>query len=429
MTRATTGEKKEKREKTMILHIDADAFFVACEVARLPALKGKPVIVGGERGIACAMSYEAKALGVTRGMPVFEIKRKYTNTIILPAHFELYYAYRNNLISFLKSRFEKIEVYSIDECFIEVTEGEIAFTEESLEELRKEIEDFTGISYSLGLADTKTLAKIASKKNKPRGSYFLKRDGDKDFLYCLPLSFIWGIGGRMTKTLEGLGLFTVKDLVLTNDSILQKNFSIQLLRTKQELLGIKCFLLEERSACQKGMQVTRSFARTEDIVFVLSELCTNVEEFCINLQRENLEAESVDVWIKEVKNGKDVYLNYSIFLGEATNNHRAILKAMSSTILQIRDLKKGIMRGTGVYGKTVSKSREKTLELFSKTTGLEEINTTSILSNLRSKFGSTALMIAGSMTATKKRTQERDRYDKESFYLRGLPYPYLGEVR
>ncbi len=165
-----------KEKETMIPHIDADAFFVSCEVARLPHLKGKPVIVGGERGIACAMSYEAKALGITRGMPVFEIRKRFPQTVVLPAHFELYYAYQKNLVSFLCERFSCVEVYSIDECFMEITEEELAFTDTALASLRKEIEETLGISYSLGLARTKTLAKIASKKNKPKGSFVMRRD-------------------------------------------------------------------------------------------------------------------------------------------------------------------------------------------------------------------------------------------------------------
>jgi nucleotidyltransferase/DNA polymerase involved in DNA repair len=414
------------KEKTMILHLDADAFFVACEVARLPALKGKPVVVGGERGIACAMSYEAKALGITRAMPVFEIKRKYKEVVILPAHFDLYYAYRNNLISFLRERFAKIEVYSIDECFVEVRESELSFTEEALEELRKEIAEFMGISYSLGLADTKTLAKIASKKNKPSGSYYLQKDDEIDFLSKLSLSSLWGIGRRMTKTLTDLELITVGDLLRTSDSLLQKNFSIQLLRTKQELLGIKCYPIEENYAHQKGMQVTRSFARTEDIAFVLSELSTNAEEFCINLQKQNLEVESLEIWIKQVINGKDVHLSKTLLLEEATANHRTLLKAMNSTLSEIRKSKKGIMRGTGIYGKTVPKKRDQTSKLFTTTL---DVDTTSILSSIRSNFGNGAIMTLGSMEATNKRRRERDKYDTQSLYLSGLPYPYLGEVR
>lgn len=414
------------KEKTMILHLDADAFFVGCEVARLPALKGKPVIVGGERGIACAMSYEAKALGITRAMPVFEIKRKHPEVVILPAHFELYHSYRDNLISFLKERFEKIEVYSIDECFVEVKESELSFTEEALESLRTQIAEFMGISYSLGLAKTKTLAKIASKKNKPQGSCYLRGADDNTFLLELSTSSVWGIGKQTSRALAELQLSTVKDLLLANDSLLQKNFSIQLLRTKQELLGIRCFPVESALHYQKGMQVTRSFPRTGDIAFVLSELSTNIEEFCINLQRENLEVESLEIWIKEVKNGKDTCVAHSIVLSEATDNHRVLLKTISSTLSKIRESQKGVMRGTGIHGKTVPKDRERSGSLFSLP---EEKNTTTILSNLRKELGSSALMTLSSMTATNKRTSEKARHDLESFYLPNLPYPYLGEVR
>lgn len=105
------------KSKTKILHVDGDNFFVACEVARFPHLKGKPVIVGEERGIASAMSYEAKKLGVHRGMPVFEIRKQFPQVIILPSHFELYEQYALKLYQVLCKYSDTVERYSIDECF------------------------------------------------------------------------------------------------------------------------------------------------------------------------------------------------------------------------------------------------------------------------------------------------------------------------
>ena len=103
-----------------VLHVDGDGFFASCEISRRPDLKGKPVVVGEERGIASAMSYEAKRLGVTRGMPIFKVRQEFPQVTILSSHFELYEQFASALYSILTKHFANVEWYSIDECFAEV---------------------------------------------------------------------------------------------------------------------------------------------------------------------------------------------------------------------------------------------------------------------------------------------------------------------
>src|SRR3990167_733087 len=102
------------KTNNLYLHADGDAFFVACELTLRPELRGKPVVVGADRGIAVAMSPEAKKCGVTRGMPVFQIKKSYPEVVILSHHFDLYEDIAKRMQQILSSYFNKIEVYSID---------------------------------------------------------------------------------------------------------------------------------------------------------------------------------------------------------------------------------------------------------------------------------------------------------------------------
>ena len=95
-----------KKIPKVILHIDGDAFFASCEIARRPDLLGKPVVVGEDRGIACAMSPQAKKLGVYRGMPVFKIKKEFPDVVVLSSHFELYEKNHENLAEILKNEIE-----------------------------------------------------------------------------------------------------------------------------------------------------------------------------------------------------------------------------------------------------------------------------------------------------------------------------------
>jgi nucleotidyltransferase/DNA polymerase involved in DNA repair len=106
--------------RDLFLHADGDSFFVACELTMMPELRGKPVIVGEDRGIAVAMSPEAKKLGVTRGMPTFRIKKLFPQVVILPHHFELYHDISERMQNVLSSYARDVEEYSIDECFARV---------------------------------------------------------------------------------------------------------------------------------------------------------------------------------------------------------------------------------------------------------------------------------------------------------------------
>src|ERR1700743_1359130 len=105
----------------MILHIDGDAFFAACEVSRNPWLRGKPVVTGQERGIVSAATYEAKRLGIHRAMPIFRVKREFPQVIILPGDYELYGMYATRLYAIARRYARVVEEYGIDECFADLS--------------------------------------------------------------------------------------------------------------------------------------------------------------------------------------------------------------------------------------------------------------------------------------------------------------------
>ena len=154
------------------VHIDCDAFFASVEQALNPELKGRPVITGKERGIAAAMSYEAKRLGVTRGMRLFEIRKLCPQAVLLPSDYETYSLYSKRLYAILRRFTPDIEEYSIDEAFAELS-GLRRIYRTSYEQIALKIKETAekelGITVSVGLSLTKSLAKICSKQNKPSG--------------------------------------------------------------------------------------------------------------------------------------------------------------------------------------------------------------------------------------------------------------------
>ncbi len=424
----------DNNKHTMILHVDADAFFVACEVARLPHLKGTPVVVGEERGIACAMNYEAKALGIVRGTPIFKIRKSFPQVTVLSSHFELYREYQDHLVRILRARFMRVEVYSIDECFVEVTPLELSYTHKSLNALKKEIETAIGINYTFGLARTKTLAKLASSYAKPNGAKVVFPYEEEGLLKATPIGKIWGVGYRSVRLLEKLGIATAYDLVLEEDKDLVKKFAIPILRTKHELQGRKEYDISDGTDDQKSLQVTRSFAAIEDTSFALSELSLNITHACRRLRALGMLTKHVFVYIKKKdalygnKYG-DKKVWYECKLAFETQSEQTILEGCKTFIKQIENFEKGVFRGSGVWMMGLVPNDELREDLFGASVLSRADDTVfNVMDTLNHKFGEHALVSASSLKALNQRTITSNYLDAKSRYIRGLPLPYLGEV-
>ena len=203
--------------QNLFLHADGDSFFVACEISQNPQYKGLPVVVGEDRGIAVAMSYEAKKLGVTRGMPVFKIKKQFPKVIILPHHFDLYKQISRGVYNILLSYLEMVEIYSIDECFAIIKPSDVKYAngiDELIKAIKNDIQKKLGVTYSFGVGRTKALAKTASKLQKPNGTVILLDNTDEETaLRKTSIDDVWGIGQQTIPRLKNMGLKTAYDFV------------------------------------------------------------------------------------------------------------------------------------------------------------------------------------------------------------------------
>ena len=356
-----------EHRKTKILHVDGDNFFVACEVARFPHLKGKPVIVGEERGIASAMSYEAKKLGIHRGMPVFEIREKFPQVTILPAHFELYEQYAQNLYQVLCKYSDTVERYSIDECFALLNEEDILKYEHKktsptitdtqkdsnktlLQTIKEDAEECLGITLSFGLACTKTLAKIGSKFNKPSGCVTISESDRETFLKNTDIGKVWGIGRAISASLTSYNIKTAYDFIKLDSSFIKKHYGEGTLDTWYELKGEKRLELNTESRVPKSLQSTRSFGKsfnifkntTSDVAnntapldfqaprersFFLSELSNHAESLCARLRSHGLSTNRVSFFLKK-NTLTNRYISRELELGFYTNNASDLCKAI-----------------------------------------------------------------------------------------------------
>jgi len=197
-----------------IIHIDADSFFTSCEQALHPEYRGKPIITGRERGIASAVSIEAKKLGIKRGMSIWEIKKICPDIIYVPSDYETYSLFSRRISEIIRRYTNIVEEYSIDECFAEITglrrPLNMSYTK-IVEKIKEETELELGMTFSLGLAPSKVLAKIGSKWNKPSGITIIPGKDLHIFLKDVPIQDVWGIGAQTTKYMQNLGIRTAYD--------------------------------------------------------------------------------------------------------------------------------------------------------------------------------------------------------------------------
>jgi DNA polymerase-4 len=211
-----------------IIHLDMDAFYPSVEVLDNPALKGKPVIVGGssERGVVSSASYEARKFGIHSAQPIAKARRLCPDGIFLPVRMSRYQEISKQVFAIFHRFTPLVEPISIDEAFLDVTGSIRLFgqPENIAKKIKKIILAETGLTISAGVASSKFVAKIASDIDKPDGLTVVHPDGVKDFLDPLPVKKMWGVGKKTRLLLSGLNINTFKDLRQTPVEVLGKKF-------------------------------------------------------------------------------------------------------------------------------------------------------------------------------------------------------------
>lgn len=294
---------KTTKEK-VILHIDGDAFFVGVEVAKNPKLKGLPVVTGEERGIVSALSYEAKALGVVRGMSIYSLKKKFPKVIVLPGDYKSYAHYSEMMFEIVHRYAYDIEEYSIDECFADMTGLDRTLKlsyKQIAEKIKKEVNDELGLSVSIGLAPTKVLAKVASNWVKPNGLTLITRETAPDFLAKKPIGKIWGIGPKTADFLIKRGVHTALDFSSKDVSWVRQNLSAPYESIWRELNGEICIGMDtEIKTVYSSIQKTRTFhPATNDKTFLWSQLSKNIEDACRKARHYKLVPKKFSIFLKD----------------------------------------------------------------------------------------------------------------------------------
>lgn len=287
--------------------VDCNNFYASCEKLFRPDLKDTPVVVlSNNDGCVVARSREAKLLGIKMGVPVFQIKSEMLRHGILA--FSSNYALTDlssRVMRTLEEMAPRVEVYSIDEAFLDLTgiESVLSLVEFG-QQVRERIGHWIGITVCVGIAPTKTLAKLANHAAKKypatQGVVDLTNpDRQRRLLALVPVDDVWGVGKRLSKRLNALGITTALDLANASPRAIRDQFSVVLERTVRELNGESCIELEEIPPTKKQIVCSRSFGvKVTQFELLREAVCEYATRATEKLRKEQQQAKVLTVFIR-----------------------------------------------------------------------------------------------------------------------------------
>jgi DNA polymerase V len=252
--------------------VDCNNFYVSCERVFNPISIGKPtVVLSNNDGCVIARSQEAKDLGIKMGEPFFQ-KREFMDEhrfCVYSSNYNLYGDMSDRVMTTIKKYANEVEVYSIDECFVDFSNIPDEELEDRLHLIRNEVKRLTGIPVSIGVGPNKTLAKLTSYIAKKQPSYdgicsYWSLPNFRNLLYTIPVDEVWGIGRQWTKKLKNIQVNTVGQFVMVSDLSIRKMMNVNGLKTKMELLGEYCHPVQKIPKLKRNIASTRSFGQDID---------------------------------------------------------------------------------------------------------------------------------------------------------------------
>jgi len=285
--------------------IDCNSFYVSCERLFNPKIRKKPVVVlSNNDGCIVSRSNEAKTLGIKMGEPYFKAKDVIikNNVHVFSSNYSLYGDMSRRVMRTLKRFNSDIEIYSIDEAFIDLSNFPDNEVEKIAQEIRATVLQWTGIPTSIGIAKTKTLSKVANyiaKKKQSGITNFIGVENIDPLLEKVDINDVWGVGKQLTKFYHKNGIYNAKQLKNKSNTWIKKSSNVLGSRTAMELRGISCIDIEKTKSKRKSCVVSRSFGQR---VEKYQELKEAVAGYCLNasekIRSESLIAKSITIFIR-----------------------------------------------------------------------------------------------------------------------------------
>ncbi len=371
--------------------VDCDSFFVSCEQKRNTNLKGQPVcVLSNNDGCVISRSKEAKKMGIKMGEPFFMAKKDHPKAIYITADHEYYKEVSNHIMSILKNFSPFVQIYSIDEAFIDLTGLTRLYKRnyyKLAKHLRSKILEEVDIPVSIGVSSTKTLSKLASDKAKniSDGIYLIGKQKIKKELRHTNIEEIWGIGRRLTKNLKRHGVLTAEELVEKTDKWLDSKIGIHGIEMRHELLGEMVSTVTNEVKAPKSIQNTRAFGMfTNDFNFIKNELNKHIHTSCRKLRKYETKCLQIGVMLR-TKDFRVFYTKQDLitptdFELEISNLAINLLKEIYNPNI--------LYRSTGVILDKIGEQGTEQLSLYSDNTiETKKKNLAKCFDKLESKFG------------------------------------------
>lgn len=423
-----------------ILHIDGDSFFASCEIAMNPALKGKPVVTGSERGIASSMTYDLKAMGVRVGTKLSEIRKMCPEVIMVPSDYESYSLFSQRMYTIVRRYTEAVEEYSIDEYFADITGMRRSLHmsyPQIAQAIKCDLERELGLTFSVGLGPTKVLAKVGSKWNKPSGLTILSARSIESYLQKLPIENVWGIGPQTSAYLKKYGIHTALQYIQKDEKWVESHMSKPYREIWHELRGTSIYTLytEEKHDYQ-SISKTKTFTPpSKEREFIFSQLSKNIENACIKARRHDLAPKKIFFFLKTQEFN---YAGLELTLTARMSAPHEMIRMVRGKFEKVYQKNKEY-RATGVVLMDLSHQEDIQLDLFGAKTEIEKWKPIyTAVDMLDGKFGKHTVYLGSTFGAMKNATHQNERGEvpgrakklfKGENSRQRLGLPMLGEVK
>lgn len=388
--------------------VDCNNFYVSCERVFNPQLEGKPVVVlSNNDGCAVARSNEVKALGVRMGQPWFQLKdlaRKH-GIVAHSSNYALYADMSNRVMTILSAFSPQQEIYSIDECFLDLTGFQTPNLTLYGQQIRQQVKQWTGLPVCVGIGSTKTLAKLANhiaKKNPEWNGVCdlnsLLPQQQEDWFGEIAVGEVWGIGRRLAPKLHDRGIKTVLDLKRASPSRMRSGFSVVMGKIIREINGSYCIELEEISPARKQIVSSRSFGiPVSDLASLEESISLYINRAAEKLRRQQSYAGSVYIAIRTspFSEKERYYANgLTIPLPAPTDDTMRLTKA---ALWGLRKIYRGGYRyqKAGVMLSELVSANNRQLDLFgSITTERKSSQLMDVIDQINARMGKSTLKLA-----------------------------------
>ena len=393
----------------MFALIDCNNFYAACERLFRPDLTNQPIIVlSNNDGCIIARSNEAKTLGIAMGEPFFKVKSfcKQHHVHVFSSNYTFYGDMSYRVMCIIEESLPEVEVYSIDEAFLDLSSMPSAQRHRFCHNLQKRILKETGIPTSIGIGQTKTLAKLANHLAKRNLKIPVVNIADHpEWLGKIDVGDVWGVGRKWHKKLVQRGIYTAADLANSNPKLIRDTFNVVLMRTAMELKGIPCSSIEETEKKQSIMSSKSFGALQTEYKYLAEAVSSHCARAYEKMRQQELLAQHISVFVQSNRFRKDLpqYNNAIDFkLIQATDDLRYLTRVAKFCLQKI--YKQGIQyQKVGVLMSNLTDKQFRQLDMLNQPSDEELAKTEqmmSVLDAINQKYGRHTLYLAAEGCST-----------------------------